>query len=190
MGDEAELPRQRRSPVVAGGNGKHLQLGETEGEVRRGPIGDEGDRGVELTDVGHTVRGGVGVPRDERDLGRRWEKMGGHNSDLAHFKGCHDRRGGGERDRLSVRQVEREGGVRRSCRRRQPADNCPEPVGAGVRCGSAMRPAQDRGGGIMCMWARPHYQGLNLFKPSQADSNKFQFNLNVFKLILIQTRPS
>jgi hypothetical protein len=110
MGDEAELPRQRRSPVVAGGNGKHLQLGETEGEVRRGPIGDEGDRGVELTDVGHTVCGGVGVPRDERDLGRRWEKMGGHNSDLAHFKGCHDRRGGGERDRLSVRQVEREGG--------------------------------------------------------------------------------
>jgi hypothetical protein len=118
------------------------------------------------------------------------KKMGGHNSDLAHFKGCHDRRGGGERDRLSVRQVEREGGVRRSCRRRQPADNCPEPVGAGVRCGSAMRPAQDRGGGVMGMWARPHYRGLNLFKPSQADSNKFQFNLNMFKLILIQTRPS
>jgi hypothetical protein len=38
--------------VVDDGNGKHLQLGEKEGEVRRGPIGDEGDRRVELTEGG------------------------------------------------------------------------------------------------------------------------------------------
>jgi hypothetical protein len=45
-----ELPRQRHAPVVGGGNGKHLQLGYKEGEVRQGLIGDEGDRGVELTE--------------------------------------------------------------------------------------------------------------------------------------------
>jgi hypothetical protein len=45
-----EIPRQRHAPVVGGGNGKHLQLGYKEGEVRRGLIGNEGDRGVELTE--------------------------------------------------------------------------------------------------------------------------------------------
>jgi hypothetical protein len=38
--------------VVADGNEKHLQLGEKEGEVRWGPISDERDRGVELTEGG------------------------------------------------------------------------------------------------------------------------------------------
>jgi hypothetical protein len=47
-----ELPQRRRSPVLASYNGKHLQLGEKEGEVRQGPIDDEGDRGVELTEGG------------------------------------------------------------------------------------------------------------------------------------------
>jgi hypothetical protein len=49
-GSAAELPRWRHAPVVGGGNRKHLQLGYKEGEVRRGLIGDEGDRGVELTE--------------------------------------------------------------------------------------------------------------------------------------------
>jgi hypothetical protein len=54
--------------------------------------------------------GALGCLATSGTWGGGGKKMGGHNSDLAHFKGCHDRRGGGERDRLSVRQVEREGG--------------------------------------------------------------------------------
>jgi hypothetical protein len=46
VGGTTELPQRWHAPVVADSNGKHLQLGYKEGEVRRGLIGDEGDRGV------------------------------------------------------------------------------------------------------------------------------------------------
>jgi hypothetical protein len=52
VGGAAELPYRQRASVVAGGNEKHLQLREKEGEVSRGPISNERDRGVELTEGG------------------------------------------------------------------------------------------------------------------------------------------
>jgi hypothetical protein len=69
----------------------------------------------------------------------------------------------------------------------QPASSGPEPPGVGGRHCSAAQPVGDRGGGVAGMSTRPQCRGLNPFKPSQTDLNKFEFNLNSFKLILIQT---
>jgi hypothetical protein len=81
------------------------------------------------------------------------------------------------------------GGVRPRPMVDAPAGSGPEPLGVDGRHGSIARPAQDRGGHVAVVWAQPQCQGLNPLKPGQTDSNKFEFNLNPFKLILIQTRP-
>jgi hypothetical protein len=101
---------------------------------------------------------------------------------LAAFKwGCSGRHRGEE--------MEGGGGVRPRPMGDAPAGSGPEPLGVDGRRGSIARPAQDRGGHVAVVWAQPQCQGLNPLKPGQTDSNKFEFNLNPFKLILIQTRP-